>query len=215
MAFSTGNERPGAPALIGLAPWLLFSLALHVGAMLWAPHGAPWGCCGEAAPQPEVAIAPPALSVRLSGANVSLTAAAPAEKPTPGREAHRQDATAEAGSDKRFLPYYFASRELDSKPEASTEIRISGQEAMEGTAPGNVVLELFINETGRMDSVRVESATLSSAFQDLARDAFLMSVFTPGYKDGMPVKSRLRVEVRVEDVAAPDAERAARAVSAG
>ena len=86
---------------------------------------------------------------------------------------------------------------------------------MEGTAPGNVVLELFINETGRMDSVRVESATLSSAFQDLARDAFLMSVFTPGYKDGMPVKSRLRVEVRVEDVAAPDAERAARAVSAG
>lgn len=189
----------------GLAPWLLFSLVLHAGLFQWAPTGTPWGCCGGMNPQSGAGRAFPSLSVRMPGSSAGVTAALPVEKSGPAQAAHRQTKDdAEADAKTGFLPYYFATRELDRKPEASTEILIADQASMAGVAPGNVVLELLVNETGRLDSVRVESATLPAAFQDIAKDAFLKAVFTPGFKDGMAVKSRLRIEVVVEDAAASD-----------
>jgi periplasmic protein TonB len=66
--------------------------------------------------------------------------------------------------------------------------------------PGTHVglLSLFIDETGKVVRVRVDSQTLPLEMQDAARSAFMGAAFTPGLVDGLPVRSRIRVEVTFE-----------------
>lgn len=183
-----------------LVPWLLLSVLIHVALMQLAPLGSAWGCCGGGESDLNPDAATPALVVRLVGAVANR--AEPAGKTEPARTTHtnmREDVVANTGDG--IVPYYYSPQDLGSKPQATTEILIADPGTLAGTTSGSVVLELFINEAGGMDRVRVESASLPEPFQNIAAEAFRQSVFTPGLKDGKPVKSRLRVEVTVEDVA--------------
>jgi TonB family protein len=61
-------------------------------------------------------------------------------------------------------------------------------------------LSLFIDETGRVARVRVDSAGLPPALEDAARRAFTRVRFRPGEAAGQGVvKSRIRVEVTFEN----------------
>jgi hypothetical protein len=60
------------------------------------------------------------------------------------------------------------------------------------------LLSLFIDETGKVVRVRVDTQTLPLEMQDAARSAFMGTAFTPGLVDGLPVRSRIRVEVIFE-----------------
>ena len=57
------------------------------------------------------------------------------------------------------------------------------------------MLRLYIDEHGSVDSVTAESAERSGAFEAAAREAFGAARFLPGIKDGVPVKSLVRLEV--------------------
>lgn len=140
------------------------------------------------------------LSVRLDGAIAKTAAQARTPEPakaTAGAET-LQDRV--ASTDNGLLPYYHPPGELSAKPQAATEIHLAGTEALAGVQSGSLILELFINETGRLDRVRVVSGSLPESFQEIVVETFRQALFTPGIKNHMPVKSRLRIEVAVEDV---------------
>lgn len=61
-------------------------------------------------------------------------------------------------------------------------------------------LTLFIDETGQVRRVRVDSgeAQLPAPFQEAARQAFLGARFTPGEVSGRAVRSRIRIAVDFE-----------------
>lgn len=57
------------------------------------------------------------------------------------------------------------------------------------------ILSLFIDEVGRVKYVLANEPLLPTAFEETARAAFMATLFAPGQKDGLAVKSKVRVEV--------------------
>jgi hypothetical protein len=59
-------------------------------------------------------------------------------------------------------------------------------------------LSLFIDETGSVRRVDIETEDLPEPLKIAVRDVFMSAEFQPGEVDGRPVRSRLRVEVNFE-----------------
>jgi hypothetical protein len=93
-------------------------------------------------------------------------------------------------------PKYYAVEELDQRP----LVQVSVEPKFPQAAPGEVrhlVLQLYVNEFGRVDDVRIEaSGFLDGPFEASAREAFAAARFVPGVRNGIAVKSLLRIEVR-------------------
>jgi len=99
-------------------------------------------------------------------------------------------APAAAPAAARYLP----GHQLDRRPQILTHVEPSFPTL--ALAPvGRVVLGLYVDETGRVDKVAVESDDPNGAFAASARAAFAGARFLPGMKRGVPVKSLLRIEV--------------------
>jgi TonB family protein len=60
---------------------------------------------------------------------------------------------------------------------------------------GRVVLQLYVDEAGSVDTVAVESGDPTGGFEASAREAFAAARFLPGMKDGVQVKALVRIEV--------------------
>lgn len=190
------------PAVKRLGLCLMFSMLAHGALMQFAPSGAVWGCCGKEKLSLQPASAASVLLVRLD--RVASRAADLAKKQEALEATHPEAKEGiETATGGGFLPYYYSPTELSKKPQAATDIQFPPLLALGETASGKVVLELLINEAGGLDSVRVESASLPEPVQKIAAETFRQAIFNPGMKDGLPVKSRLWVEVTIEDVA-PD-----------
>ncbi|MDP2808828.1 MAG: hypothetical protein Q8O34_01625 [Rhodocyclaceae bacterium] len=94
------------------------------------------------------------------------------------------------------VPVYFDAGELTRRATILEDVTHSDKlQASPGT--GKVILVLFISETGRVDRVEVESSRLTDAFQSVISGQFLSARFAPAERDGIPVKSRMRIEVLV------------------
>ena len=92
------------------------------------------------------------------------------------------------------VPGYYKAGELDQSPKPLEDITPDYPESVAATR-GHLVLELFINEQGVVDRVDIVSATPPVIFDDSARSAFLKAKFEPGRRLGMPIKSRMKIEV--------------------
>ena len=57
------------------------------------------------------------------------------------------------------------------------------------------VLWLFIDEGGKVVRTKIDGPSLPAPLEQAARDAFMGATFSPGHVDGLPVRSRIRVEV--------------------
>jgi TonB family protein len=91
-------------------------------------------------------------------------------------------------------PVYLPANELDEKP----LIRNQVEPEFPAGAPlsgGRVVLRLYIGETGQVDEIAVVSAQPGQVFEQAALGAFAAARFTPGRKNGEPVKSALTLEL--------------------
>lgn len=92
------------------------------------------------------------------------------------------------------VPRYFAAHELDRRPQIMSNVEPDFP-ALALAPTGRVVLRLYIDENGLVDTVAVESADRTGAFDVAAREAFSGARFLPGIKGGVPVKSLMRIEV--------------------
>ena len=86
------------------------------------------------------------------------------------------------------------AHELDRRPQILSHVEPHFP-ALALVPTGRVVLRLYVDEDGSVESVAAESADRTGAFEAAAREAFAAARFLPGIKDGVPVKALVRVEV--------------------
>lgn len=100
--------------------------------------------------------------------------------------------------------YYWPGRALDQKPTPQTAVVIPYPNGFVSITRGHAILQLFINESGLVDRVEVVESDAPLEFTDMARRAFLNTRFTPGVKDLIQVRSKLKIEVAFQDGAKSD-----------
>jgi periplasmic protein TonB len=90
---------------------------------------------------------------------------------------------------------YFTRDHLSVGPSPVTDVFIDYPPLDNQSGNHISELSLFINEEGKVVRVRVEGPALPAPLEEAARTAFMSARFSPGQVDGLPVRSRIRVEV--------------------
>lgn len=90
---------------------------------------------------------------------------------------------------------YIPRPQLTQPPVSLAPVMIAPPEGNHETGRIVGILSLFINEQGGVDRVLSTGPNLPPAFEQNAIAAFKNIRFNPGQLDGMPVKSRIRIEV--------------------
>ena len=91
-------------------------------------------------------------------------------------------------------PVYYPASQLDQRPLITVRIEPTFPPGAP-VASGRVVLRLYISEQGEVEKMVIVSAEPPGWFEQSALDAFAAARFTPGIKDGVPVRSLLTIEV--------------------
>lgn len=95
---------------------------------------------------------------------------------------------------------YYEVHELDSVPAPRQEIvPLYPPAALASRLSGLVQLEMYIDEAGEIQSVQVLRATTPGIFDQAALDAFRGQPFSPGTRNGQPVRTHLRLIVNFGD----------------
>lgn len=218
MAHSRAPARPWRR----LAPGLALSLILHgIAGFALRPAGFP-------APERATGGAPAGLSVTLATAAAPVAVietaelAAPlapqveASPPQPSPLVEVPAASVAAPADPVLQPalstagpsgivsgpWYYSARYLHRRPTPLRPIRPSYPPLFEDIA-GHVVLLLFINEQGAVDTYRIVEAEPAEVFDYAVVTAFVNERYAPGLITGYPVKSQLLVEVVFEPGSEP------------
>lgn len=90
---------------------------------------------------------------------------------------------------------YLPAEQLDVRPQIRSHVEPAFP--LDANAPvGRVVLRLLIAESGAVDKAVVVEADPPGPFELAATEAFAPARFSPGRKDGVPVKSALTLELR-------------------
>lgn len=90
--------------------------------------------------------------------------------------------------------HYFKASELNVRPtplvdvDAEYPVQALGRE-------GYLVLQLLINESGAVDDAIVATSEADGIFDESALTAFRQARFSPGMRQGVPVKSEMWIEV--------------------
>ncbi len=94
---------------------------------------------------------------------------------------------------------YYLANELDVRPQIRTRVNPDyPRTAAEQGIAAILVIRIFIDETGRVEKVAVPEDGPSSLFAVAIKAAFMKASYTPGIKDGKPVKSLVLIEVNFE-----------------
>ncbi|MBK9020650.1 MAG: TonB family protein [Sulfuritalea sp.] len=98
--------------------------------------------------------------------------------------------------------WYYAARYLHRRPTPLKPIR-PDYPPLTNTLSGRVVLLMFINQQGGVDSHRILESTPRGTFDEEVLKSFANERYAPGLISGFPVKSQLLVEVVFEPGKAP------------
>jgi len=91
---------------------------------------------------------------------------------------------------------YYPAKQLDVYPRLSTQLDLHYRgKAAADNVTGRALLLVMIDEIGSVNDVSVVEAEPASYFEDDARRAFLNARFTPAYRNGRAVRSRVLIEV--------------------
>ena len=185
---------------------LLASLGLHAAVLLSRPVSVELRAGGAAAPaypvmavrqiepspMPSLLAAPVSDIQRIEAVGLQLPARAEPEAELQSSPALQ--GVAPSGDGDVYLP----RRQLDQGPAPLSPVLLLWP--ADGPPAGHYeeVLSVFIDEAGVVQRVRLEGSSLPAALENVARQAFLATRFTPGQADGQPAKSWIRVEVTFE-----------------
>lgn len=125
-------------------------------------------------------------------------------KTEPARSVEQSSATAEPVRSAP-LPQYFRSEELTRQPELVGNLDDALREPLEVGFRGRLVIKLFLDEKGKVDSVRVVESTMPVRIEGLVVKAFYFARYRPGEIEDQAVMSEMTVEVGVSsnDVQVP------------
>ena len=194
-------QPAGGPAA-GLCPgpdWrrlcaaLAVSCLLHAG-LVFAPY------FGKSSAPPRTATRPAqepgparALDVRLGQPSAPATAPAlPALEVEPRPMSERAH-----GSDVLPVPApaYYTADKLTKRPRPVVQPKLDVPREIARAVTGRVIVKLWINELGSVDSVEVESSNLPTTISGMVAEAFQKVPFEPGEIDGRRVGTLMSIEV--------------------
>ncbi|MFA6310416.1 MAG: TonB family protein [Sterolibacterium sp.] len=135
----------------------------------------------------------------------SLKAAAQPE-PEPVGESVTPVATTEGVGMLPFsAPAYYPTNQLSKRPQPLGSADLEAPEISMIAAAGQMILKLWIDESGEVVDVEVEKTELPEVFSRSAVAAFKRLRFVPGERGGVRVGSVMRIEVNYDDrrIAAP------------
>ena len=95
-------------------------------------------------------------------------------------------------------PYYFPISDLTEAPQVTLDLSPSLVFSLPNGVGQLAILRLLLNEQGGVDQVLVDDSPLSEDGQQLVIDTFSKTKFQPGKINSMPVKSLLKIEVRLD-----------------
>jgi protein TonB len=99
---------------------------------------------------------------------------------------------------------YYRTRELDVRPGIMTHVNpVYPDAAARRFLAGKVVIRLFIDEAGTVERIVTVKAEPPGYFEQSAERAFRAARFTPGMKNGRPVKVQMLLEVSFDSPATP------------
>lgn len=173
-----------------LATALSLSATLHAGAVFTLDRVL--GVGTNSRPETVAALRPAQMFASLSGPLADAPSLAATERPSP------PTTVSAPGLIDLPMPQYFSAGDLDRKPEAVGEVLLAYPTELPHVKQSRVVLSLLIGDQGTVDRVIVESADAPKEFEELASQAFAAARFTPGLRNGITVRSRLRIEVTFE-----------------
>lgn len=93
---------------------------------------------------------------------------------------------------------YFPRQLLDIGPNPQSPVRIDYPSSSDIGYSRVGEFSLFIDQAGRVVRFRAEGRRLPAPMEEAARAAFMGADFSPGLIDGLPVRSRIRIEVTFE-----------------
>ncbi len=96
-------------------------------------------------------------------------------------------------------PVFYTMDQLSKRPQPLAEADLDPEQIRPIVASGKIVLKLWINEFGVVTDATVEKTDMPGVFSQTAIAAFKGLRFSPGERDGMPVRSLMRVEVTYDD----------------
>lgn len=101
-----------------------------------------------------------------------------------------------------LFPYHDPA-ELTEHAKVLNDINLDLPELNGMSDAGKVVLTLFINETGSVDSVEIETTDFDSALSQALARQFSGGIFQPAQISSATVKSRMRIEVLISPILQP------------
>ena len=90
--------------------------------------------------------------------------------------------------------HYFKTSELDRRPFPLARIDVPTPDSTD-IETGSVLIRLRISERGRVEDAKIVTSTGFSEFETAALREFSRAHFYPGYRDNLPVRSEMLIEV--------------------
>jgi hypothetical protein len=114
----------------------------------------------------------------------------------PARQAEKEDAIFQILAVDQ--PYYFREDQLSAQPFLVRDVDFPQGPLFGALTTQAAVLRLMIGERGEIDEVVIEQSPLSGVAAEMLKDTFSKLRFRPGMIDGMPVRSQMTIEVKIE-----------------
>jgi TonB family protein len=135
----------------------------------------------------------PGVDSRQSEEQVMPPAPPAVSAPEPALEP-ALESEVEPGAGILAAPFYYPASQLDERPRIMADVDPEFPRGAQASA-GRVVLRLYIGEHGEVERVAVVEPEPPDAFGKSALDAFAAARFTPGVRNGVPVRSLMTIEV--------------------
>lgn len=191
-----------------LIPALAVSLSLHAGIIVFVPTGHGWGASNPAQK--------PALHASLhlpkNSAKVATTG-----RPQAPAETHATDTPRELPSEAEVTPVAepappsgfglplpevsraYEGAELTKRPAALDALPADLDESLPPGSTGRAILVLEIDDKGAVIDITPENSELDPASLTKIAEAFQGMRFLPGRIGKVPVRTRMRIEVSIDD----------------
>lgn len=96
------------------------------------------------------------------------------------------------------VPRYYGPREVTRRAQPIEDIAPSPPGLGAVTTTGTLVLALWIGDAGDVERLEIESSAFDKGIGEVIAQQFRSIRFRPAEMDGVPVKSRMRIEVTVQ-----------------
>lgn len=139
------------------------------------------------------------IDVAMPAAAQSVPDPSAADRPADAAQPLTQQHAEGAGLLPLPAPVFYTMDQLSKRPQPLAEANLDPEAIRPIVASGKIILKLWINEFGVVTDAAVEKTDMPGVFSQTAIAAFKGLRFSPGERNGQPVRSLMRVEVTYDD----------------